>query len=454
MQPLQRYTRRRSISAFFGALALCLSACNAAAPTPSVSPAASCTIGAAQRVATDSISVAVTTPIAAAHAPRPANVGERFVFAQLYETLIGIDCDGHAYPALARSWTTDATKTRVTLVLRDDARFWSGDAVTTRDVLAAWQATAAMPADSNHLARRLADGTTIVDDHTLTVSLPNTDSLVLAEPTLAIYRRRTGVAWPEGTGPYRAGEPARDVAPGLALTPVDGKAPRLFIRSGPDARDAIDSGVDLLLTSDPVALSYASARPNYDVTPLPWNRTYVLAVPGRSVGAVAEALSSADSVAFRSSLARDAVRADARAAESLVWWTRECDATQPLAAAPPVPGRRLIVYRSDDPIARGIAERIVAVGRRATAAPLGAAEFNRVLRAGNELAYVIALSRTSIAPCFDLAALHSSAPWLGAGPIADALVPLVETRDKAVVKHDRVSASVDWDGTLRMNARP
>jgi hypothetical protein len=236
--------------------------------------------------------------------------------------------------------------------------------------------------------------------------------------------------------------------------PIDRTAPRLVVRSGPDARDAIDSGVDLLLTSDPVALSYTSTRPDYDVVPLPWSRTYALAVPLRSAGAVAEPLSSPDSVAFRTSLARDAVRADARASESPVWWTKGCENTQPPVAAPPVAGRQSIAYRADDPVARGLAERLVAVGRRATASALSAAEFNRALYAGNGLGFIIALPKPSIAPCFDLTALSSSAPWLGAGPIADALVPLVDTRDRAVMKRDRVSASVDWDGTLRMSVRP
>jgi hypothetical protein len=432
---------------------LALPACVTPSPQPGALPRA-CAVGATEPSRAESISVAVTTPIAPSHVPRPANVGERFAFAQLYETLIGVDCDGRAYPALARTWTIDATKTRVTLVLRDGARFWNGDAVTARDIVAAWQATAASPADSNQLARRLAEATTIVDDQTLTVSLPNTDSLVLAEPTLAVYRRRTGVSWPEGTGPYRATEPARDVAPGqLILTRVDAAVPRLTIRSGPDARDAIDNGVDLLLTSDPVALSYSSTRPDYETAPLPWSRTYVLMVPGRSASAVAEALSS-DSASLRASLARDAVRADARAAESPVWWTSGCEPTQ--AAAPPITGRQspVIVYRNDDPVARGLTERLVAVGRRATAAARTPAEFARALRAGNELAYVVALPRAPLGPCFDLAALLSSAPWLGGGSMSDALVPLVDTRDKAVMKRDRVSASVDWGGTLRMTVRP
>jgi Bacterial extracellular solute-binding proteins, family 5 Middle len=444
----------RAASPLFGTV-LFLVGCKTPSPTPTASPARSCEVGAAQRVPAESISVALTGPISPAHAPRPGNPAERFVFAQLYETLIQLDCDGRAAPGLARSWTIDATKTRVTLVLRDNARFWNGDLVTTRDVVTAWQATAATPADSNQLAHRLVNATTIVDDRTLTVSLPNTDSLVLVEPALAVYRRTTGAVWPQGTGPYRAAESARDVAPGqLTLTPMQPTAPRLAIRSGPDARDAIDTGVDLLVTADPVALSYASTRPEYSAVPLPWNRTYALAVPSRSPSAVAEALSpSRDSAAFRASLARDAVRADARTADMPAWWTSIQGCESNLSPGSPNTGRRSqrIVYRADDHVARELAERLVAVGGRATAAALAPADFARAWRAGNELAYIVALSRTPPAPCFDLGALLSSAPWLGGGSISDALVPLVDTRDKAVMRRDRVSASVDWDGTLRVS---
>jgi hypothetical protein len=391
------------------------------------------------------------------HAPTPTSSAERFVFAQAYETLINVDCEDREYPGLARSWTTDATKTRVTLVLRDDARFWNGEPLGARDVVAAWRTTGAASADSGQLARRLADATTIVDDRTLIVSLPDTERLVLAEPALAVYRPAIGAVWPLGSGPYRVAESAMDLAPGrLALIPVAPHTPRLAIRSAPDARDAIDAGVDVLLAADQVAASYAAARSDLATLPLPWQRTYALAVPSRSPAVVTELLSAPDSAAaFRASLARDAVRADAREAAP-EWWTgiRGCELHQPPGAmSPPDGGRRprRIVYRGDDHVARELAARLVAVGRRATATPLAPAEFDRALRAGGEVAYVVGLPRSSLAPCRDLAALVSSAPWLGTGgTVADALIPLVDTRERAIVKRDRVSATVDWDGTLKI----
>ncbi len=452
--------RRAACAAFaaaaLGPLILSLPGCVTPSPQAAAPPRA-CAVAATEASPAESLSVATTTPIASSHAPAPVTDGERFVFAQLYETLINVDCEGRAYPGLARSWTIDATRTRVTLELRDGARFSNGDAVSTRDVVDAWRSVRS--ADSS-LARRLADGTTIVDDRTITVSLPDTEWLVLAEPAVAVVRRTIGARWPAGTGSYRALEPASDVAPGrLTLAPVaPHAAPVLSIRSGPDARDAIDSGVDLLVGADPLAVRYAAAKPDLGVVPLPWQHTYVLLVPARDASVVSQlALATPDSAAvFRASLARDAVRADARGAEPRGWWSGSgCDLQRPQGASPGTVGQRArrIVYRADDPVARALAERLVALGPRATATPLTAAELARALRAGDETGYVVDLPRASLAPCHDLRALVSAAPWLAdGGGVGDAIVPLVDTREPALANRRRVAATIDFDGVLRLGA--
>src|SRR6185312_8630230 len=79
-----------------------------------------------------------------------------------------------------------------------------------------------------------------------------------------------------------------------------------------DLRDAIDRGVDLVQTSDPDVIEYASRRSGLTTVPLPWNRAYLLLLPSRSAG-VGTAIPS-DTASLRAALARDAVRADARAA--------------------------------------------------------------------------------------------------------------------------------------------
>ena len=209
-----------------------------------------------------------------------------------------------------------------------------------------------------------------------------------------------------------------------------------------------------------MAVSYASARSDLTTIPLPWSRAYALALRSRTPAVVTDVLSSAgdSAAAFRASLARDAVRAEARAATPDDWWTsiQGCQSSRPQGTMPPpdLAGQRppRIVYRSDDHVARELAARLVAVGHRGTATPLAPADFARALRAGIELAYVVDLPRASLAPCHDLAALLSSAAWLSDGGTANgALIPLIDTRERAIMKRDRVSATIDWDGTMRMS---
>ena len=109
--------------------------------------------------------------------------------------------------------------------------------------------------------------------------------------------------------------------------------------------------------------------------------------------------------------------------------------------------RPRIVYRLDDNVARAIAERLVAVSSgRPTAAGLASAGFDEAVRTGADLAYVIAVPLRSIARCVDLAALRTRAPWSSTGTLA----PLVDARDRVIVRSGHVPATIDWDGTLRI----
>jgi extracellular solute-binding protein (family 5) len=440
------------------ALFIVLAACSNARPGAPVAPMASCTIGAPQAGAGDTLSVATTAPVDWTHVPVATNAAERLVFAQLYETLIGVDCDGRARPALAASWTLDATKTRITLSLRHDAMFWSGRPVTADDVLAAWRRSAAQSASWARLARQIASGTTIIDDHTLIVSLPDTAWLALASPTLAIYEQQATARWPEGSGPYRID--AQSAPGGFLLMPIASQsAPYLVSGRMPsaDPRDAIDGGSDVLVTDDPLAVAYAAGRANLEAVPLPWRRTYVLAIP-TAAPTIASALLRPDSGSetLRASLAHDAVRAEARPAQPPYWWdgSPSCGtAIDSLSSARMANGRsNRVVYRRDDPIARGLAERLVAFDPQSVAAGLLPDDFARSLHYGRELAYVLDLPRASFTPCDDLRQLETSAPWLVTGLGADArLLPLIDTRESAIVNRNRVSATVDWSGTLHFS---
>jgi hypothetical protein len=338
--------------------------------------------------------------------------------------------------------------------------FWSGKRVTASDVLAAWRATAARSTSSARLARAMIAGTTILDDHTLIVSLPDTAWIVLADPALAIYKPQSTAAGPEGSGPYLIAEGSAALpVGGFMLTPVaPAFNPYLVSRrvSNGDPRDAIDAGSDVLVTDDPVAVSYATAHANLVAVPLPWTRTYALALP-RTAPKIASVLLRADfeSSALRASLAHDAVHVEARAAQPY-WWDdgRLCSATQDsLPATPAADGHsNRVVYRRDDGIARGLAERLVALDPRSVAAGLAADDFARALRDGGEMAYVLDVPRVFLSSCNDVGVLLSQAPWLASGAGADArLVPLIDTRETAIVRRDRVAVTADWRGTLHFS---
>ena len=444
-------------AALLGAVVVTLTACATAHPAALPTPASACTVGAAPAGAADTLSVAVKEPIEPTHAPVPTNAAERFVFAQVYETLIDVDCERGPRPALATSWTLDATRTRITLVLRDGPRFSTGKPVTAADVVASWTATGARPTLSGRLARELAGTTTIVDEHTLIVSLPDTAWLALADPGLAVYEPRSTGEWPAGTGPYHVVESSPSALSGsLVLAPAGSSAdPYLIARrlSSGDPRDAIDAGADVLVTADPIAANYAAARSNLLTVPLPWTRTYALAI-STAAPKIAQLLIAADSqaVAVRASLARDAVRAAARTAQSPYWSDAAavCRLSPPSPASPRDQHSNRVVYRRDDVVARGLAERLVSLDARTVAAGVAPNDFARALREGGDLAYVLDLPYAPLSPCEDLRELRLTAPWLAIGVGTDAtLIPLVDTRETAIVNRERVSATVDWRGTLR-----
>jgi hypothetical protein len=222
------------------------------------------------------------------------------------------------------------------------------------------------------------------------------------------------------------------------LPPAEGWPAITFrvVQSG-DPRDALDRGADLVVTRDPAVVDYAANRPEFTAFPLPWDRTYVLLQPAGT-----EPLTiTGDSV--RRSLARDAVRAEARPAEPPFWW----DSLAACAPAPDSQSQHLtasrVAYPGDDEAARGLAERLVALAGTGTslrATALGPAEFAAALRDRTERAFVIAAPRESLAPCRD------ASGW----PSGASIQPLIDTRARAIVRRGSPDLTVDWDGTVRV----
>jgi hypothetical protein len=422
---------------------LVVAACRGAAPraelpppAPALAPAdTACLIAAGRPASRDTVSIALTEPVDPAHAPLPHNVAERFVFAQLYETLIHMDCQGRVLPALARSWEQGAAG-RWTVTLRPDARFWDGAPVTARDVLAAWRAR-----DSS-----LARAITILDDRALSIDPTDLSFQRFADPALAVTKSAPGDGWPIGTGQYWT-TGAAGGTDALWASPVPGAglpALKMTVAPASEARDAVDANVDLLLTSDPAALDYGRTRSQYQDAPLEWDHTYVLLAPDGS---------GLELSALRLESLPQAVHVEARAAradDEKLWLLdlKRC-AVAAEAASTRAPPRRRIVYEQADRDARDLAARLVglaALGRGAVVAGLAPPAFETAFRGGAEAAYVLRVRRRTVDPC---AAARDLPAWVPRGSIT----PLIDTRTHALVRRGLPRLSVDWDGAVRLVPR-
>jgi extracellular solute-binding protein (family 5) len=362
--------------------------------------------------------VVLTDPVELAHALNPTNDSERLLFRQFLETLVRLDCLGNVHPGLAESWQRDSDGRGWTFTLREGARLPEGMPLTALHVAG----TLVRP-DAKALG---IDSAVYLDDRRVHIRLRNvrdTFPRLFAEPGLAAIRSLASVG-----GPIRQ----------LIISGREGRPTIDFqLAENGDPRDAIDRGIDLAVTRDPAIVEYVAGRSEFETYPLPWSLTYILLQPS---GAQPLTVAS-DSV--RWSLARDAVRAEARPAEPPFWW--DSLAACPVVAGPD--GQRLsasrIVYPRDDEAARGLAERLVALAGTGTslrAAALGPAEFAAALRDRTERAYVIAASRESLAPCRDASAWPSGA----------SIQPLIDTRARAIVRRGSPGLTVDWDGTVRV----
>ena len=410
------------------------------------------------------------------NAPVPTNDSERLLFRQIYETLVASDCQGTVRPRLAATWQREPGGTTWTMVLRDDARFTDGTPLRAADVLTAWTDSSSPTGDLRAVVRRHIQAARALDERTLVVTLHETsdgEPLALADPALAITRRPAGAMWPIGTrgllttASSTNGRATMVLHPTPAAATADGAPPpaqaaetgglRVVVAPGRDGRDLLDAGIDLVVTRDPAVLSYAATLAQFEALPLPWTRTYAFVTPENA----APPPLTRDA---RRALAEDAVRGEARGAEMPPWWQ---DAARCAAAAGPSPAPALtstrIVYDESDPVARDLAERIVAlaVARRSDAlavvsdllrsprtalqaTALSAQALATALTRGNEAGYVLALDREPLDACSEMRTLAARAAWIA----PTALVPLVDTRLQVVVRRGRAGVEVEGDGTL------
>ncbi len=435
------------------------------------------------RTPSDTVTVALLDGVEPNYAPWAHNAGEQILFGHLYETLAMVDCLGNILPLLAGVWRSDNDGRRWTFELRDGARFWDGSKVTAQDVALSWQDAMSQNAP--------IDSVTVSGDDVLHVyfGFPHREfPRILCGPAFAVAKPVAGSRWLVGSGPYRVISTRSNVdRKTFVAEPVSGKGTVLqFVENvGSDARDFLKRNVDIMITSDPAVIEYAEGKPELTLIALEWDRTYVLLSASRirelrrggTVGRI--------SVEFSERLARDAVRGDARGCRSDAWWGKleMCGRTS-RSGFPPVPkgayesSNRHILYDEHDPIARDLAERIVALagtdptvsadaallasavpgltdGVRVTAEGVSVRTMTSSLRVGLEFGYIVSVPIRPYDACDEATILRDRVPWivtLKTG-LRGALIPLVETRPHVIVVRDRARVTVDWYGNILLGNR-
>ena len=372
------------------------------APTPAPAapgPSASCLVATDSTGAARTITAAFDDPADA----RRARLTERL------EAPVRLDCEGRPSPGLAVAWSRDTSGRFWTLELAEPAASDSAVRWTAAALAATWRAD---PDASAALEWAGVESLLPLDARRLVVGL----SAPAFELPPIFADRTLGVARGEHS-------------PGL-----EPAAP------GGDLRDAVDRGTDLVHTGDPDLLEYARQRPGITAVPLPWSRTYLLVLPAGTPGV--DTAVPADTLALRAGLARDAVRIDARVPEAPFWWEQRDACEQRSAPAARRQPLNAIAYPVADPVARDLAERIVALAGmpELTARGLAADSFAAALRAGGAVAFVVGAAKHAPVAC------RETAGW----PPRVSVVPLVETRMHAILRRGTPPLAVEWDGALRV----
>jgi hypothetical protein len=410
----------------------------------------------------DTVTVVVFDKIDLAHAPAPRNREERFVFSHLYETLVRVDCRGVVQPALAKSWKKASDGWY--LELQEDAHFWDNVMVTMDDVKASLE-----PAIRDGLAMGPID----VVDETHAIIHGDFDIKLLAIPMLAI-RKESASGVPVGTGAWTID--AATSPDGISMHPVDGRTPvvRIIQKDRARAMDIAGGSADAMITDDPAVFDYAPGRVHTAPVPLTWDRAYVLVDPVRIERASSGRTLPPLPRGVCDALARDAVSVDARGGSSIfsdAWNAAPLRMSIDGAPWHATPGSQ-VVFASADPVARALAERIVALAAMDTSTSTDARALRRAMPGAGP-----GLRATGMTREMFLAQLHDGpndnlvlplswladypllipnlcgmAPWIArnGNPFPAGLIPLVETRAHFIALSDRISYIDENNGTVHI----
>lgn len=446
---------------------------------------------------------ALTDSVRPDRAPIPHNPSERLVFAQFYETLTRVDCDGTLRPGLAAHWSCTADSSVWVFALRDGATFWDGTPVTAEAIREAWCAGASCPGGKRRLppwswldAR--AESVQALDARRLQIVLPEPQTelpRLLAHPALAVAAPRPGWAWPVGSGPARLRSTTPPPLPDLVCRPnpqhpdAPGWTSLTFdVRPGRDPRDLADHPADLLVTRRLDVVEFFRSAGGRRIVGLPWDRVHLVicppeakAPPGlwpRAAGRLVpdRDLTSVEAIAWPAPTLPFGGPSDCpQLSGPVAPWDR---APRDSELATAILDGRTIVYDRDDPGSAEIAKRLAALaGTDATARSLSATDLDLAVNWQSAGACLLAVDPGFATPCLQLAALAGRAGWLqrlvlNAGPDAgneslvsadraDApaldrvdrllddgiLVPVAVSRRWLLMRGDLAGVRLDHDGT-------
>lgn len=452
---------------------------------------------------------ALTEPVEPGHAPVPHNRAERVVFAQLYETLVNVACDGTVTPGLAVNWACTNDSTTWVFTLREGARLWDGTRVTAETVRRSWAANEADEAATGTASpwswiNARAASITAVDGRRLAIQLPEPQArfpLLLAHPAAAVAIRQPGWTWPVGSGPcrLRASDPAPRPDLNCRPNPAHPAQPQwkslvFRVTPGTDPRDLVTTDMDLALIQHLDTVRFFAEAPGFSTQPLPWDSLYLLVCPpdlnpeGGAPWTTAAAQLQPD---------RDVTDVAARGWDHIMFPASQAGACPQLSG--PVAPRQSAPVNSDLPD-RHLDGKVIAYPRsRAGAAEL-AARLSHLAGAGTRVAdlsdadlelalqwqmagaFVVVQDQLFPTGCLQLAALLGRAAWLQqaglktppqlaaenlaqadelalAGTCDPAAVltaagivrPLALSRHWLVVRGDLAGLRLDFDGTPRLS---
>jgi hypothetical protein len=426
--------------------------------------------------------VLLTDNVIPGRAPLPHNSSERLVFAQLYETLVQVSCDGRILPGLAEHWACTEDSTVWVFTLRQGARFWDGTRVTPLEVKQAWASSQDCPETGNQsspwswLSAR-SSSIKALDALRLAVSLPEPQAefpTLLAHPATAVAVRREGWTWPVGSGPcrLRASTPAPLPRLSTRPNPHHPAAPTwrsldFVVRPDSDPRDLATSSFDLMLVRDRQVQDFFHQVPDRVTLPLPWDRLYLLVInPDQNPDGGA----GWRNTAHKLNPTRDLTVHDSRPWPELIFPSGPGVSCPQLTG--PVPSRQsadrnwdlpahqlnaeTLVCADGDPAARELAERLGGLhgtpSRIVSLSPPAAAFTLQWQMAG---AQILRLDQQFPTRCLQKACLLSRAAWIqraalsagGDHALSRYLQPLALTRPWLVARPGLAGLSLDYDGT-------